>query len=99
MLPFLENIKNPRITSLHIPICPLVKLKDSDMLSVKWTEDLDSMSSRSRLRLGTRNIVSMMLHSVCLIADDDGENNAVRSHVLSSNLSGTAWGPPAETTS
>jgi len=37
----------------------------------------------------------MMLHSVCLMADDDGENNAVRSHVLSSNLSGTVREPPA----
>jgi len=41
----------------------------------------------------------MMLHSVCLIADDDGENKAVRSHVLSSNLSGTARRPPATNTS
>lgn len=60
-------------------------------------DDLESMSRRSRLRLGTRNMVSMMLHSVCLIADDDGENKAIRSHVLSSNLSGTARRPPATT--
>ena len=59
---------------------------------------LDSMSSRSRLRLGTRNMVSMMLHSVRRIADDDGENNAVRSHVLSSSRSGTTRRPPAKNT-